>query len=107
MSKIIGFEKITTGEQLEKELASGGKFIIYQYVISVLILTFRRSSSIYFISGSQSRIIPGLGFSLLTLFLGWWGFPWGLIYTPMVLWINFSGGQDVTAEVLASMNAEI
>ena len=38
-------------------------------------------------------------YSLLTLVLGWWGIPWGLIYTPLALMTNFSGGRDVTAEV--------
>jgi hypothetical protein len=30
--------------------------------------------------------------------LGWWGVPWGLIYTPLTLWTNLSGGRAVTAE---------
>jgi hypothetical protein len=37
------------------------------------------------------------------LILGWWGFPWGFIYTPMVILKNFSGGEDVTERVMASM----
>jgi hypothetical protein len=35
--------------------------------------------------------------------LGWWGFPWGFIYTPQVIAKNLQGGVDVTANVLASL----
>lgn len=105
MAKIKGLENIQTGAQLQQELAAGGKFVVYSYVVSVLILTFRRSSDIYFVRGGESRVTPGLGFSLLSLAIGWWGFPWGIIYTPMALWTNFNGGKDVTNEVLASMRS--
>lgn len=106
MAKIIGLEGIKTTAELQREISAGARFVVYQYVISVLILTFRRSSDIYFVRAGENRIIQGIGFSLLTFFLGWWGFPWGLIYTPMALWTNFSGGQDVTAEVLVSMSSQ-
>ena len=105
MTKIIGLEEIHTGSHLQQEIAAGGKFITYQYVVSALIMTFRRNSDIYFIRADESRITKGLIFSLISLLLGWWGLPWGLIYTPAALFTNFSGGKDVTAEVLAAMNA--
>ena len=31
--------------------------------------------------------------------LGWWGVPWGIIYTPLTIFTNLFGGQDVTDEV--------
>ena len=103
MTKIVGMDEIKSGSHLKQELASGGKFVVYQYCISVLIMTFNRSSNIYFVPGSESRVLKGLGFSLLSFFLGWWGIPWGPIYTIQSLWVNFNGGKDVTQEVLASM----
>ena len=103
MTKIVGLDEIKSGLHLQQEIASGGKFVVFQYCISVLIMTFRRSSNIYFVPVGESRVIKGLGFSLLSLFLGWWGIPWGPIYTIRALWVNFGGGKDVTQEVLASM----
>src|SRR6266852_7285584 len=47
----------------------------------------------------QSRIIKGLPWTLLTLVVGWWGIPWGPIRTVQSLWINLSGGTDVTAGI--------
>jgi hypothetical protein len=37
---------------------------------------------------------------LQTLVLGWWGVPWGLIYTPMVLIGNLCGGKNLTEAVM-------
>ena len=103
MAKIIGMEDIKSGGQLQQEIQQGGKFVVYQYCISVLVITFKRSSNIYFISHEQNSIVNGLPFTLLSLILGWWGIPWGPIYTIESIWVNFNGGRDVTKEVLASM----
>ncbi|MBK9926560.1 MAG: hypothetical protein IPP66_14895 [Anaerolineales bacterium] len=103
MTKIIGLEEIHTGSHLQQELQQGGKFVIYEYCISLLVITFRRSSNIYFIRSEDNAIVKGLPFTLLSLVLGWWGIPWGPIYTVTSVWTNFSGGKNVTQEVLASM----
>jgi len=78
--KIVGAEGLSA-QQLESELQRGAKFVIYQYCISILILTFRRSSNIHFIRVGENAACKGLSYSLISLFLGWWGFPWGPIYT--------------------------
>lgn len=103
MTKIIGLEDIHTGPHLQQEINAGGRFVTYSYVVSILIMTFRRNSDIYFIRADESRITRGLVFSLISLLLGWWGIPWGFIYTLAALWTNFQGGKDVTAEVLAAL----
>jgi hypothetical protein len=66
-----------------------------------VILTFKRPSNIYFIRAGENAVIKGLPYSLISLFLGWWGIPWGLIYTIKSFIKNFSGGKDVTQEILA------
>ena len=101
--KILGTETMSTDE-VNFELQRGARFVIYEYCISLLIITFKRSSDIYFIRMGESRIGKGLGFSLISLFLGWWGIPWGPIYTITSFVTNFGGGKDVTPEVLASFN---
>lgn len=86
--------------QLKREIEHGGKFVIYEYTISILIITFRRSSDIYFIKSNENAVVKGLGFTLLSFFLGWWGIPWGPIYTIGCLYRNLSGGKEVTQEVV-------
>ena len=40
MTKIVGMEDIKSGGELGQELQQGGKFVIYQYCISILVITF-------------------------------------------------------------------
>ncbi len=94
-----------TNAQIQQELNNGAKFVMYQYCISLLVMTFKRGSNIYFIRAGESTITPGLKYTFLSLILGWWGFPFGLIYTPYVIGSNLTGGKDVTQEVLQSVGA--
>ena len=67
--KIVGAETMGTGE-LNFELQRGAKFVIYYYCISLLVITFKRPSNIYFVRFGESRVGNGLGFSLISLLLG-------------------------------------
>ena len=107
MAKIIGMEEIMSGGQLQQEIQQGAKFVVYQYCISLLIITFKRSSNIYFIRHEENAVVKGLPFTLLSFLLGWWGIPWGPIYTIQSVWVNFNGGKDVTKEVVASMVSSV
>lgn len=103
--KIIGIEGLDS-QQLILELQQGTKFVIYQYCISIIIVTLKRSSNIYLVRAGESAVSKGLGFSFISLLLGWWGIPWGPIYTIGTFITNFGGGKDVTQEVLASLLQE-
>ncbi len=98
MQQIIGLDGLE-GIDIERELERGAKFRIYQYTISILVMTFKRPTAIHFIKAGHSSVSPGLKYSLLSFVFGWWGFPWGLIYTPQAIFSNLGGGVDVTAAV--------
>ncbi len=102
---IKGMEELSN-VQINDELIRGAKFVIYEYCISCIIMTFRRSSRIYFIKAGESSLKYGLVYSLISLILGWWGFPWGPIYTISSLIKNLCGGKDITQELLAKINQE-
>jgi len=104
MSRINGLEGLSVS-QLQDELRRGGRFVVFEYCISILVATFRRSSDVYFIRAGEGTAGKSVGYTLLSLVLGWWGFPWGFIYTPAVLATNFGGGRDVTDEVVSAMLA--
>ena len=42
-------------------------------------------------------------YTLISLLAGWWGIPWGPIYTITSLVTNLRGGKDVTQHVIASL----
>ena len=43
-------------------------------------------------------------FTAISLLVGWWGIPWGPIYTVQTMVMNLKGGKDVTREVIAALN---
>lgn len=100
--KIVGIENLSTA-QIRDEVQRGGKFVYFQFCISVIIMTFRRPSEIHFVRSGESAVAKGLSYSLISFFVGWWGIPWGPIYTVGSLVNNFRGGKDVTEQVLANL----
>lgn len=89
--------------QLYNELSIGGRIVIYGYCISIIVLTFRLISKPYYIrTGEKASRYRGK-YNLLSLLIGWWGLPWGPIYTLEMLKINSNkqgGATDVTEDVL-------
>jgi hypothetical protein len=85
------------------EVNRGARFVIYQYAVSVIIMSFRRNSPVQFVKAGENPALKSLPWTLLSLFLGWWGIPWGFIYTPQVLYKNLNGGVDVTSYVVAQL----
>jgi hypothetical protein len=102
--KIQGIEGMSP-DQILFEIDRGGKFVFYHYCISVIILTTRRSSDVYFIPCGASGVRKGLPWTLLTVVLGWWGIPWGPIRSVQSLVTNLQGGEDVTEYVYAQFRA--
>ena len=100
--KIQGLGNMTF-DQLRFEIDRGGKFVIFEYCVSILILTFKRPTDVYFIREGESAMGKSFGYSLVSLVLGWWGLPWGPIYTISSLATNLGGGKDITREVLAAL----
>ncbi len=101
--KIIGIDGMSIAD-LHQAVDEGGRFVIYQYTISIIIMTFRRSTNIHFIPTSGKRVAKGIPLTILSAILGWWGIPWGPIYTVGVIIDNLSGGKNVTKEVMASID---
>ncbi|GAB4094389.1 hypothetical protein [Flaviaesturariibacter terrae] len=100
--KISGIGDRTLAE-LEADIYAGGRFVIYTWAVSVVVMTFKRPSEIYYIPSGKSRLVAGLKYSLISLVFGWWGIPWGPIYTIGAFVCNFGGGKDITQQLLAAM----
>ena len=103
-STIQGIDGMSS-DQVRFELERGGRFVLFQYCVSIIVVTFKRSSPIYFIRAGENPLAKGIGFTLLTLVAGWWGFPWGPIYSAQSIYRNLSGGKDITKEVAATLTS--
>jgi hypothetical protein len=88
---------------LEAHVRAGGRLIVYEWVVSIVILTFKRPSGIMLVRPGQSAAVVGLPYILISLFFGWWGIPWGPIYTIGSISRNLRGGRDVTRLVFPDL----
>lgn len=102
---IKGIENMDGGN-IMSQIQQGGKFVVYTYCFSIILVTFRRSSNIYFIRADEGSVTKGLKYTLLTALFGWWGIPWGPIYSIGAFITNFRGGKDITNEVLATLSGQ-
>ena len=100
--KIKNIDGLTV-EEINNEVAAGAKFVFFQYTISLLVITFKRSSDIYFIKSDEKASAKGLPYTIISFLLGWWGIPWGPIYTIQTIGKNLGGGKDVTQQVIPSL----
>jgi hypothetical protein len=92
-----------TPAELITELQYGTRFVVYQYCVSLLVITFKRSSDLYLVRPGESAVRKGMRYTLLSVLLGWWGIPWGLLYALESIVINLQGGKDVTQEAVAAL----
>jgi len=98
--QIRGIEGWTLAH-IEAELQAGGRFVYFESCISFVFVTWRGASDVYLLRKGERGVVRGLPYLLVTLLLGWWGLPWGLVYTPQVLLTNLGGGRDVTEQTRA------
>lgn len=103
--KIHGLPGVPESE-VRQVLAGGGRLVRFEYCISLLFLTLRRQSRVFLLAADDPGLVDGLPYTLVTLLLGWWGVPWGLVGTPLALLTNLTGGRDVTAEVAVGTSDE-
>ena len=104
MARIIGIERMQA-DQLNFELQRGGRFVVYTYCISILVMSFKRGSAVHFIRSGESAATKGLKYTLVSLLAGWWGIPWGPIWTISTVVSNLRGGKDVTGQIVTALNS--
>ena len=72
----------------------------YYLTISIIFFSVKVASRFYIIGSENTKVINGT-YSLVTFLLGWWGIPWGPIYTIQSLVSNLRGGNRIkVAELL-------
>lgn len=102
---LAGTEGMTLGD-VELDVLKGGRFLRFYWNVSVVVLSYRNTTALTYVRSNKSAGATALGWGVFSLAFGWWGFPWGVIYTPMSLWHNTRGGSDHTREVLTAYLGE-
>ena len=71
----------------------------YDAALSFLLVSFKIPSRFYVVDQDATGIAAAI-FSSVSLLLGWWGLPWGPVYTVQALWTNLKGGVKQTVSEL-------
>ena len=100
---IIGLENMTM-TQIRNEVARGGRFLRFPYTMSFVLLTLKRTSDIYFVRHNEPVSTYGSKYAWINLLLGWWGIPFGPIYTLLCIGGSFKG-EDITCEVMSLLES--
>ena len=103
--KFHGLKDLTI-DQVNAELKNGAKFVVFTYTVSFIILSMRNASEVYFIKKEQPTWRHSLKYSLISLLFGWWGIPWGPIFTIASIYRNMRGGRDVTKYLIPIFSSE-
>lgn len=92
---IKGAENLSP-QELAMEIQRGARVVEFSWCVSLVVVTLRRSS-VVLVRPEESTFGAALPYTLLSLVAGWWGFPFGLIFTPIAIIQNLMGGTDHTA----------
>jgi hypothetical protein len=104
--RLIIKEQLTL-EELNKAIEYGGKFVTFQYCISIFFaVTLKRFSPAILIRNHEELLHYKRKYDLLSLVFGWWGIPWGPVYTIRSLRINRKGGLDITEDIMLNLTDE-
>lgn len=104
MAPIRGAEKMSSTE-LQFELQRGGKLVVFYYCVSLLVVTFRRASPVYLVRSGENPLTKAMPWIVLTAIAGWWGIPWGPIYSIQSLVTNFGGGKEIQLQAKPAAQA--
>ena len=107
MKQKLIIDKQFTLEELQNEVNNGGRFVTYQYCISLFFaVTLRRFSPAILMTIDKPELKYKRKYNLISYLLGWWGIPWGPVRTIQSIKINGKGGIDVTGDIMLNMTKE-
>jgi hypothetical protein len=90
-------------QELVSLVMEGTRFITIPYAFSIIILSFRRSmGSVHQVDSVNWPISQVILAAVITTLFGWWGIPFGVIWSILSLFYLWSGGRDSTREILTS-----
>jgi hypothetical protein len=90
---------------LKLKINQGARFVVFQYCISLFfVISLRRFSKAYFVDRFNAADKYAKKYNILSLVFGWWGIPWGPVYTIKSIRLNKKGGIDVTDDIMLNID---
>ena len=103
---LLNQEAITSGGAVfeGQTVTPESEGVRFETCCSILILTLRKKTPM-FLSGSKQATQSQFIATFVSLLLGWWGVPFGVIFTPLVVANNLWGGEKTkVANILEAVN---
>lgn len=86
---------------IAEAVTDGTRFIVIPFVFSIIIVSFRRHlGGVYRVHDHEFPISKLFLATLITMLFGWWGIPFGIIWSVISMFQLWNGGKDVTLEIL-------
>lgn len=90
--KIQGIDHLTS-EEIEAGVAAGGRFVFFEYCLSLPFVTWRRASDIYWLPKGSWAWFRALPYLLVSALFGCWAVPCLLVYAGA--WLLAKQDPDV------------
>lgn len=79
----------------------------YQTTVSVVVFSMKEQTRFY-VAGQESGALSGIFCTITSLVFGWWGIPWGPIWTVQSLLRNIRGGsKQKVGDLLSVLEAAV
>lgn len=86
------------------QVMDGNRYVTIPFVVSIVIMSFQRQmGGVHVVGNGSFPTGPLVGASLITVLFGWWGIPFGIIFSFVSCFHLFKGGRDVTFLVLENV----
>ncbi len=102
----LSFPRPISHKEVEQNVEQGGKFVVFTYCISFLVITLKRYSPAHFISAGESTKEYANKYNKLSKLFGWWAIPYGIGQTLSCIKFNHQGGLDVTEDIILNLTEE-
>jgi hypothetical protein len=85
-------------------LDRGMRLVVFQYCLSFIVFSVKRTSRAYLVAPGHSLVILGLRYTFVALVFGIWSIPHGVVWALSSAYKNFGGGIDVTPFIKKKLN---
>jgi hypothetical protein len=100
------YGSVPPGGSLEEGHLPGARLVVFEYCVSVLVFTTKRPSGAYIVGNQESTLPKAIPYIAVSLLFGWWGIPFGPIYTVAAVYRNLRGGHQTTLARDASSSGD-
>lgn len=95
-----------TIEALKGKIDNGYRFKVFQYCFSPIFATYYPFSPAFLMKEKKAARPQIRKYNLLSAIFGWWGVPYGPLYTIRSMKLNLKGGLDVTDDIMKNLTEE-